>query len=307
MKPAMRRRAAAHLIESGMRSQRRACQLMGIHPSVYRYQTRGSQDVSLRERLKTLATEYPRYGYPLLHAMLKGEGLVVNAKKTYRIYREEKLQVRARRRKRLPARVRGEMTIPEGPNERWSIDFMSDQLSTGRRFRILNIVDDYTRECPAQIVDFSISGERLVRMLDDLHKTRGLPKEVVVDNGPELTSKAMFLWSQRTGAQIRFIQPGKPSQNAFVESFNGKLRDACLNEHWFINIDDARRLIEAWRVHYNRVRPHSALGYRTPEQFRLAGEKGYGKDGRGAALENPSGFPLSHSHDHEKSSLSERA
>jgi putative transposase len=303
----MRRRAAAHLIEIGMRSQRRACQLMGIHPSVYRYQSRHCEDQPLRERLKTLAIEYPRYGYLLLHAMLKGEGLVVNAKKTYRIYREEKLQVKRRRRKRLPARDRGEMTIPVGPNRRWSMDFMSDQLATGRRFRILNIVDDYTRECPAQIVDFSISGQRLVRLLDDLHKTHGLPIEVVVDNGPELTSKAMFLWSQRTRVQIRFIQPGKPSQNAFVESFNGKLRDACLNEHWFTNIADARRIIESWRVHYNRVRPHSALGYRTPEQFRMANTEGYGKDGRIAALENPLGFPLSHSHDDRKSSLSERA
>jgi putative transposase len=303
----MRRRAAAHLIEMGMRSQRRACQLMGIHPSVYRYQSRRSGDAVLRERLKTLASEYPRYGCPLLHAMLKGESLVVNEKRTYRIYREEMLQVKRRRRKRLPARDRGEMTIPVGANQRWSMDFMSDQLATGRRFRILNIVDDYTRECPAQIVDFSISGERLVRLLDELHKTRGLPAAVVVDNGPELTSKAMFLWSQRTRVQIRFIQPGKPSQNAFVESFNGKLRDACLNEHWFTDIHDARRIIETWRIHYNRVRPHSALGYRTPEQFRLVSAEGYGKDGRVAAVENPSGFPLSHSHNDRKSSLSERA
>jgi putative transposase len=303
----MRRRAAAHLIESGMRSQRRACLLLGLHSSVYRYQSQPDQDKHLRERLKVLAVKYPRYGYPLLHAMLKEEGLVINAKRTYRIYREEKLQVRRRRRKRLPARDRGEMTLPIGPNQRWSIDFMSDQLSTGRRFRILNIVDDFTRECVGQIVDFSISGERLVRLLEDLRKTRSRPGEVVVDNGPELTSKAMFLWAQRSRVQIRFIQPGKPSQNAFVESFNGKLRDACLNEHWFTDLADARRTIETWRVHYNSVRPHSSLAYRTPERFRKETEEGYGKDGSFGTLENPSGFPLSHSHDDRKNSLSNRA
>ena len=302
----MRRRAAGHLIESGLRSQRRACQLMGIHPSVYRYKTRPAQDETLRARLKVLAVEYPRYGYPLLHALLKGEGLVINPKRTYRIYREEKLQVRKRRRKRLPARDRVEMTLPAGLNRRWSIDFMSDQLSTGRRFRILNIVDDYTRECVGQIVDFSISGERLVRLLDDLRRTRGSPQEVVVDNGPELTSKAMFLWAQRSHVHIRFIQPGKPSQNAFVESFNGKIRDACLNQHWFTDLGDARRTIEAWRSHYNSVRPHSALGYRTPDQFRREIEEGYGKDGPFGTLENPSGFPLSHSHDGGSYSLSKR-
>ena len=189
------------------------------------------------------------------------------------------------------------MLVPHGPNQRWSMDFVADQLATGRRFRILNIVDDYTRECVGQIVDFSISGQRVSRPLDQLQRDRGLPKAAVSDNGSEFTSKAMFLWSQQTGVQLRFIQPGKPIQNAFVESFNGKLRDACLNEQWFLTLDDAKRNIEAWRIHYNRVRPHSSLGYLPPEQFRLAGEKGYGKDGRRTALENSSSFPLSHSHD----------
>jgi putative transposase len=182
------------------------------------------------------------------------------------------------------------------------MDFMSDQLATGRRFRILNIVDDYTRECVAQIVDLSISGERLSRLLNQLARDRGLPQTTVVDNGPEFTSKAMFIWSQRTGVQLRFIQPGKPIQNALVESFNGKLRDACLNEQWFLDLADARRSIEGWRIHYNRIRPHSSLGYLPPEQFRLAGEKGCGKAGHKTALENStlknaSSFPLSHSHD----------
>jgi len=248
----------------------------------------------LRNRLKELAAEYPRYGCELLHPMLKAEGLVINLKRTYRIYIEESLQVRRKRRKRLASRDRVPMPIPDGMNQRWSMDFVSDQLATGRRFRILNIVDDYTRECVGQIVDFSLTGERVSRLLDQLMHDRGLPKAVVTDNGPEFTSKAMFLWSQRAGVELRFIQPGKPTQNGFVESFNGKFRDACLNENWFLDLADAQRTIESWRIHYNTVRPHSSLGYRSPEQFRLACENGCGKDGRDAALENSSSFPLSH-------------
>jgi len=251
----------------------------------------------LRQRLKALATEYPRYGYTLLHGMLAAEKLVVNPKRTYRIYREEKLQVRTKRRKRLAKRPRVEMAVPDAPNRRWSMDFVSDQLATGRRFRVLNVVDDYTRECVLQVVDFSISGERVARVLGELAVTRGMAAQLVSDNGPEFTSKAMFLWAQQSAVKLHFIQPGKPTQNAFVESYNGKFRDACLNEHWFLTIADARRQIELWRVHYNTVRPHSSLGNRTPEQFRIAGEEGYGKDGPLGTLENSSSFPLSHSHD----------
>ena len=251
----------------------------------------------LRERLKQLAAEYPRYGYELLHGMLKAEGLVVNEKKTYRIYREEKLQVRRKRRKRLLARDRVPMPIPEEANQRWSMDFVSDQLATGRRFRVLNVVDDYSRECIGQIVDISITGERVSRLLDRVMLDRSRPEAIVTDNGPEFTSKAMHLWSQRTGVTLRFIQPGKPIQNALVESFNGKFRDACLNEHWFLDLADARRTIEAWRVHYNTVRPHSSLGFLTPERFRAAGDKCCGKAGPSGTLENSSSFPLSHSLD----------
>jgi putative transposase len=261
---------------------------------VARYRIHRADDSVLRSRLKAMAAEYPRYGCEMLHPMLKGEGLVINLKRTYRIYKEENLQVRRKRRKRLAARDRVPMPVPDRWNQRWSMDFVSDQLATGRRFRILNIVDDYTRECVGQIVDFSLSGERVSRLLDQLFHDRGLPKALVTDNGPEFTSKAMFLWSQRTGVELRFIQPGKPTQNGFVESFNGKFRDACLNENWFLDLADARRTIEAWRIHYNTVRPHSSLGYRSPEQFRLASENGCGKDGHEAALENSSSFPLSY-------------
>jgi putative transposase len=167
--------------------------------------------------------------------------------------------VRTKRRKKL-TRPRVPMAVPGGVNERWSMDFVSDQLATGRRVRVLNLVDDYSRECVAQIVDVSISGLRVARCLEELAATRGLPKTIVCDNGPEFTGKEMFLWGQRSHVQLHFIQPGKPTQNAFVESFNGKFRDQCLNLYWFRDLAEARRAIEEWRQHYNEVRPHRALG-----------------------------------------------
>ena len=159
------------------------------------------------------------------------------------------------------------MAVPETPNQAWSIDFVHDQLSCGRRFRVLNVVDDYSRECVGQLIDVSISGQRLARYLDQLAEQRSLPKTIVCDNGTELTSKAMFFWSQSSGVMLHFIQPGKPTQNAFVESFNGKFRDACLNQQWFRDLSEARRVINEWREHYNNVRPHSSLGYLPPAVF----------------------------------------
>ena len=250
-----------------MLSQRRACGLVGISRSVVRYSSRRPCDTPLRFRLQELAAQYPRYGYQMLHAMLRLEGLVKNHKKTYRLYREESLQVRRRKRRRLPNRPRVPSALPERSDQRWSLDFVSDQLANGRRFRVLNIIDDYSRLCPGQIVDFSISGTRLARFLSDLAKRTKLPSEIVLDNGPELTSKAMFLWSRESGVALNFIQPGKPVQNAFVESFNGKFRDTCLNENWFSSLADAKRTIEAWRRHYNEERPHSSLGFIPPAAF----------------------------------------
>lgn len=225
-----------------------------------------SGDQSIEVRLKQLGEQYPRYGYLLLHAMLKAEGLVVNRKRTYRIYTELGMQVRTKKRKKL-VRPRVPMAIPCRLNERWSLDFVSDQLSNGRRFRVLNIVDDYSRTCVGQLVDTSISGERLTHFLDEISLTRPLPDKIVLDNGPELTSKAMFLWSRRKKVKLHFIQPGKPTQNAFVESFNGRFRDLCLNQHYFTSLDDARKIIDHWRDHYNRVKPHSSLGYQPPVFF----------------------------------------
>jgi putative transposase len=258
-----RRRAVDHL-KSRRVSERRACRLVGFSRSAAWYRLRGRDDTALRSRLKTLAEQYPKYGYPTLHDMLVLEGLVVNRKRTYRLYREEGLQVRTKKRKKL-RRPRVPMLVPEAVNERWSMDFVSDQLANGRRFRVLNIVDDFSRECVLQIVDFSICGHRLARELEQM--TRPLPKTIVCDNGSEFTSKAMFFWSKAQGVKLHFIQPGKPTQNAFVESFNGKFRGYCLELHWFASLDDARSIIDGWRQHYNHVRPHRSLGRKPPATF----------------------------------------
>ena len=178
--------------------------------------------------------------------------------------------MRTKKRRKLPRRDRVSPQVPERPMQRWSMDFVSDQLADCRRFRVLNIIDDYSRVCPGQIVGLSISGARIARFLDDLAVRVGLPEEIVLDNGPEGTSKAMFEWSERTGVRLRFIEPGKPVQNAFVESFNGKFRDECLNLHWFRSLSHAREEIENWRHHYNTKRPHSALGYQPPAAFLIA-------------------------------------
>ena len=247
-------------------SERHACRVLKMHRSVMRYTCHGRDDGLLRERLRTLAALYPRYGYLMLHALLKREGLVLNRKRTYRVYTELGLQVRTKRRKKL-VRPRIPMAVPMSANERWSLDFVSDQLACGRRFRILNVVDDHTRECVGQLADVSTSGARMARYLSKLGLERNLPVSIVCDNGTEMTSKAMFFWSRETGVKLNFIQPGKPTQNAFVESFNGKFRDGCLNQHWFRSLTEARNIISNWRRHYNEVRPHSSLGYLPPAVF----------------------------------------
>ena len=202
----------------------------------------------------------------MLHGLLKGEGLVVNKKRTYRLYTEQGLQVRTKKRKKL-IRPRMPMVMPIDKDVRWSMDFVADQLSNGRRFRVLNVVDDHTREMLGQLTDFSISGQQVARFLNQLLEERGKPDQVVCDNGTEFTSKAMFFWQQDTNVKLGFIQPGKPTQNAFVESLNGKFRNECLNQHWFRSINEARCIIDQWREHYNCKRPHSALNYMTPVAF----------------------------------------
>lgn len=266
MSPVARREAAGYLQANHRMSERRACAAMGLSRTVNRYRSRRPTDEPLRAQLRGLAAQYPRYGYLMLHGLLKSAGQVVNRKRTYRLYVAEGLQVKRRRRKRLD-RPRQPMPVPLKANERWSMDFVSDRLSSGRRLRILNVVDDFTRECVLQVVDYGISGVRITQALARLAESRPLPPVIVCDNGPEFTSKAMFLWTKVRGIRLHFIEPGKPIQNAFIESFNGKFRDACLNQQWFVDLLEARSEIEAWRIHYNEVRPHSALGYQPPAVF----------------------------------------
>lgn len=267
MKPAQRKEVVKHWVSQGWLSERRACQAAGISRTGYRYQCqRQSKDAALNTALLAKATQYPRYGYLMLHGLLKNEGLVENKKRTYRLYTEAGLQVRTKKRKKL-VRPRIPLDLPTEIDERWSIDFVHDQFSGGRRFRVFNVVDDFSRECIGQIVDTSISGERVARLLTQLIELRRKPRRIVCDNGTEFTSKAMFFWSQDSGVKLSFIQPGKPTQNAFVESFNGKFRDSCLNQHWFRSLEEARSVIESWRKDYNEIRPHSSLGYQPPSVY----------------------------------------
>lgn len=248
-------------------SLRRSCKLVSLWRSTHGYKPKTQDDGFLRARLRELAEHRRRFGCPRLHVLLKREGLVVNHKRTERIYREERLSLRLKKRKRCPAGARVKLPIPAGPNERWSMDFVQDALSDGRKFRALTIVDDFSRECPTIEVDTSIGGFRVARVLDRLSQMRGLPNVITVDNGPEFAGKSLDEWAYRKGVKLNFIQPGKPVQNAYVESFNGKLRDECLNESWFKTLDEARTIIENWRIDYNRVRPHSSLDDLTPEEY----------------------------------------
>lgn len=209
----------------------------------------------------------PRFGYKRLHVLLRREGFAVNHKRVLRLYREEGLKVRSKRRKRVSAVPRDARTPPSSPHERWSMDFMSDSLRAGRNFRTLNVVDDLTRICVALEVDFSLPAERVARVLDRAAARYGWPKTIVVDNGPEFTSRALDQWAFERGIHLDFIEPGKPVQNAYIESFNGRFRDECLNQSWFHDLAEVRRTTAAWRDDYNRVRPHQALAWRTPEDF----------------------------------------
>jgi putative transposase len=249
-------------------SERHACRLMGLGRSTHRYRTRKAErDSELRTRLKELAARRMRFGYRRLTAMLMRERMPANHKRVYRLYREEGLAMRIRQRRRI--RWSGAVVKPAAsqPNERWSMDFVSDCVNTGKVIRMLTIVDDCTRECPAIEVDTSLGGWRVRRVLDRIAQERGLPEAIVLDNGPEFRGRALAAWSAERGVRLEFIQPGKPVQNAYVESFNGRLRDECLNANWFTSLSDARRKIETWRQDYNQQRPHSSLDYLPPAEF----------------------------------------
>ena len=264
--PAARREAVAHLQATHGVSQRRACEALRVDRSTVRYRTRRPDDGELRERLRALAAVRRRFGYRRLQILLRRQGIRVNHKKLRRVYGEERLQVRRRGGRKRALGTRAPMILPDGPNRRWSLDFLSDAFTDGRRFRILAVVDDWTRECLCLVADTSISGRRVARELDALVARRGRPAAIVSDNGTELTSMAILQWSQEHGVEWHYIAPGKPTQNAFVESFNGRLRDELLNETLFSTMTQARAALAAWRIDYNTVRPHSGLGGRTPAE-----------------------------------------
>jgi putative transposase len=222
----------------------------------------------LRMRLRELAEDRRHWGYRRLHVLLQREGWRVNSKRVYRIYAEEKLMVRRRkRRRRICAKARVLLAAPVRKNETWTMDFLQDALASGRKVRTLSIEDAYTREMLAIEVDTSLPALRVVRVLDRLQQHRGKPIRIVIDNGTEFTSKALDQWAYENKVALHFITPGRPMENGYIESFHGKFREECLNEHWFLTLDDARETIESWRIDYNQVRPHSSLGYLTPEEF----------------------------------------
>jgi len=251
-------------------SERRACKAIACCRMTIRYESTRPDDRDLRERMKAIAHERRRFGYRRVHILLKREGYVVNHKKLFRLYREEKLAVRRRGGRKRAIGTRAPMMIPFAPNERWSLDFVSDQLTDGRRFRILAIVDDCTRECLALVADTSLSGFRVARELDCLIVERGKPKMIVSDNGSELTSNAILAWADQSRVTWHYIAPGKPMQNAFIESFNGRLRDELLNETLFTSLAQARVALGCWQTDYNGSRPHSRLGWKTPSEFAFS-------------------------------------
>ena len=266
VRPADRRRAVAHVRETYGMSERRACRTITLHRSTHRYRPRPGEDGELKARLLALAEAKPRWGMPLLHAVARREGLVINHKRTERVYRELGLSLRLRRRKKRPSHLRVLMPRPAGPNERWSIDFIFDQLTTGRRLKCLTVGDDFTREALALETGHSVAGRHVVEVLDRLVHERKAPISIVMDNGPEFTGAALDTWAQARGVKLDFITPGRPVQNAFRESFNGKFRNECLDQNLFHDLADARVKIERWRHEYNTERPHSSLNYETPDQ-----------------------------------------
>ena len=250
-------------------NESRACGLVGITRWINRYQSRRDPQDQLRQRLRELAGSRPRYGYRRLTVMLRREGWKVNTKRVYRIYREENLGVRTAKRKKRSAHLRVPLAEPTRPNQRWSMDFVSDRLADGRWFRILTVVDQYTRECLCAYADRSQTGDKVVVQMKRLAIQRGLPESITTDNGGEFAGKAMETWAYQNNVKLDLIRPGKPVENGYIESFNGRLRDECLNGEIFFDLADAREKLERWRRDYNEHRPHSSLDDRTPAEFAL--------------------------------------
>jgi putative transposase len=265
--PAAKREAVAHLRGALEMSERRACSLIAADRTMIRYRSRRPPESELRTRLRELANQRRRFGYRRLFILLRREGEPSGINRIYRLYREEGLTVRKRRARRRAVGTRTPILVEAKVNARWSLDFVHDQLAAGRRFRILNIVDDVTRECLAAIPDTSISGRRVARELTAVIERRGKPKMIVSDHGTEFTSNAVLCWSADHRVDWHYITPGRPMQNGYIESFNGRMRDELLNETLFLDLDQARQLIGSWAADYNTARPHSSLGYKTPAAY----------------------------------------
>lgn len=248
-------------------SKRHACHIVNLNRSTSQYKPKSKNDERLRNRMKELSSKHKRYGSPRLHVLLKREGLVINHKRTERIYREEGLSLRRRTRKKRISFIRVQMPPASRPDEVWSMDFLSDACAHGRRFRILTILDDFSRVSPGILVDTSIPAKKVTIFIDQISLFHGYPERIRVDNGPEFTSAVFHQWATKHNIKIEHTRPGKPSDNCYIESFNGKLRDECLNEHWFLSLWDARDKIEAWRRLYNEERPHSSLNDLAPYEF----------------------------------------
>lgn len=265
--PAARRIAVAHLVQIYEMSERRACHVLDVDRSSVRYRSSRPDDTPLRARMRELAAQRRRFGYRRLHVLLRHEGLVVNRKRTERLYREEGLTVRKRRGRKRATGTRAPLLTEARRNARWSVDFVHDQLADGRRLRIFNVIDDVTKECLAAVVDTSISGKRVARELSQVVARRGKPELIVSDHGTEFTSNAMLAWTHAAGIAWHFIAPGKPMQNGICEAFNARMRDELLNETLFFSLSHARSATARWVADYNGHRPHSALGYRTPAAY----------------------------------------
>jgi putative transposase len=285
----MRRELAEWAQQAHDLSQRRAAGLIPVDRATLRYEHHRDPQDALRVRLRELAGSRVRYGYRRLTVMLKREGWEVNAKRIYRLYTEEGLIVRTKRRKERAQRQRIAQGPASRPNQRWSMDFVAQRLSDSRWIRVLTVVDQYTRECLTLHADTALSGEKVAAALDKIVASRGAPKSITVDNGTEFASKAMDHWAYSHGVHLDFIRPGRPVENGYIESFNGRLRDECLNVEVFFSLADARRKLALWLHDYNHHRPHSALADRTPAEF--AAVCSGGNDGDQTALENASRFP----------------
>lgn len=266
--PKLKRLMVEHLRLIKKLSIRRSCGLIHFHQSSFYYKTsKQRDDKMLKEKLLYLSEKRIRYGFPRLLALLRREGIKDNHKRIERVYKELGLSIKKRSKKKSRSHLRLVLEKAVRPNQIWSMDFVSDSLQSKKRFRAFTLVDDFTRECPVIEVDVSLTGKRIVQVLNRLKLTRKLPKIIICDNGPEFISQVLDQWAYENKVEIKFIEPGNPVQNAFIESFNGRFRDECLNQHWFLNLENAKSIIEEWRVDYESDRPHSSLNYKTPLEF----------------------------------------